>query len=132
MPPTAVFSVEDAAGVYLGEGAVVPVEDSPGGFEIGYQLCRSAWGRGVGTRLGWFLTAYAVRVRGAHRVQAGCLEGNLGSRSILERVGMTLEGRRPGYRLRDGVRHTQLDYGALVSELDADRIAAVARATGLP
>ena len=46
-PDSAEFVVENAAGEYLGMGAAMPVPGSPGGFEIGFQLARAAWGRGV-------------------------------------------------------------------------------------
>lgn len=52
--------------------------------------------------------------RGAYRLQGSVLEGNEASRRILEGLGMTIEGRRPGYRLEDGVRHTELLLGMVV------------------
>lgn len=130
-PQTVVFTVEDHDGVYLGEGAVVAVEGSPGGSEVGFQLCRDAWGRGVGRRLGRFLTAYAAHRCSAYRLEASCLEGNLGSRRIIEGLGMRLEGTRPGYRLKEGVRHTELFFGELVERLDRRVIDETAREVGL-
>ena len=59
-PQTAVFAVEELSGEFLGHGAVVAVDASPNGFEIGFQLMRRGWGRGAGTRLGQFLCAYAI------------------------------------------------------------------------
>ena len=41
------------------------------------------------------------------------------------------EGRRPGYRLKDGVRHTQLLYGAVIDEALRARLAPDARQAGL-
>ena len=67
-PRTAVFTVEDLHGAFLGQGAVVAVEASPKGYEIGFQLVRTAWGRGVGSRLGQFLCAYAIVRCDAHRI----------------------------------------------------------------
>jgi RimJ/RimL family protein N-acetyltransferase len=117
-PNNAVFVVEDGDGAFLGQGAALPVDGSPDGFEIGFQLTRAAWGRGVGTRLGQYVCAYAIHQRDAYRVEGACLEGNLGSRKILEGLGLRLEGTRTDYRLRDGVRHTELLYGARASDLD--------------
>jgi len=130
-PHTAVFTVEDLEGGFLGQGAVVAVEASPGGCEIGFQLARESWGRGVGTRLGKFLCAYAVNICEAYRVEGGCLEGNVGSSTLLRKLGLTLEGTRPGYRVKDGVRHTELCFGREVSALDADMIREVAERTKL-
>ena len=49
----------------------------------------------------------------------------------MTRLGLELEGTRPGYRLREGVRHTELFYGALVEQLDAEAIRRVAEEIGL-
>ena len=125
------FSVEDLSGDFLGHGAVVAVEASPDGFEIGFQLMRKAWGRGVGTRLGRFLCAYAVEICGAYRIEGECLEGNTGSASLLEKLGLELEGTRPGYRVKEGTRHTELHFGREVHRLDTEAIRDVAEATGL-
>lgn len=118
IPKSAVIAVQDREGGFLGQGGVLEVQGSPGGFEIGYQLRREAWGRGVGTRLARFLCSYAVELCGAFRVEASCLEGNTGSRRMLERLGLKLEGARPGYRLKEGVRHTELLFGAAATDLD--------------
>ncbi len=130
-PQTALFTVEDPRGEFLGQGAVVAVEGSPGGFEIGYQLARAAWGHGVGMRLARFLCAYAVECCQAYRIEAGCLEGNAASVTILRRLGLRLEGTRPGYRLKEDVRHTELCFGRMVAELDLEAIQRVAELTGL-
>lgn len=131
LPSSVVFTVEDREGVFLGQGGVIPVDMSPGGFEIGFQLSRAAWGRGVGTRLGQFLCAYAVVKCRAVRVQGGCLDGNAASQALLQKLGLTLEGRHPGYRVKEGVRHTELVFGRLTEELDREMLASVVRAAGL-
>ena len=130
-PTTAVFAVESPDGEFLGQGAAVAIDSSPLGFEIGFQLCRRAWGRGVGTRLGRFVSAYAIYRCGAYRLEASCLEGNTGSRRILEGLGLKLEGVRPGYRLKEGVRHTELIFGAETSTLDLTEIDELAKAVGV-
>ena len=130
-PQTAVFTVEDLRGEFLGQGAVVAVEASPGGSEIGFQLARAAWGRGVGTRLGRFLCAYAIEHCEAYRIEGACLEGNTSSAALLQKLGLRLEGTRPGYRLKQDVRHTELCFGREVRELDAEALRKVAERTGL-
>lgn len=130
-PPTAVFTVFDGDGAFLGQGAVVEVAGSPGGYEIGFQLPRAAWGRGVGTRLARFLCSYAVCVLDAFRIEASCLEGNAGSRRLLEKMGLELEGRKVDYRLKEGVRHSELIYGARVEALDLEAIRGFAAQVGL-
>ena len=131
VPTTAVITVEDREGNFLGQGGVVAVDMSPGGFEVGFQLSRAAWGRGVGTRLGRFLCAYAITQCDAVRIQGGCLEGNHASQALLKKLGLVLEGRHPGYRLKGDERHTELVFGRLVSDLDSGAYRQVARTVGL-
>lgn len=134
-PDRGVFVVEDEGQDYLGFGAALPVAGSPGGFELGFQLEVRAWGRGVGTRLAWFLAAWSVHGAAgpdpAHRLQASCLEGNLASARILTKLGLQQEGRRPGYRLKQGARHTELLFGAQLSRLDAHALREVAEVHAL-
>ncbi len=129
-PDGAVFVVTDEEGTFLGQGAAMAVVGSPGGYEIGYQLARAAWGRGVGTRLSRFLCAWAVYERKAYRVEASCIEGNAGSQKILKNLGLKREGRRPGYRLKEG-RHAELFFGALAADLDRRALRKVAVEAGL-
>ena len=131
IPRTAVFSVEDLTGEFLGQGAVVAVEASPRGCEFGFQPMRTAWGRGVGTRLGQFLCAYAIELCDAYRLEGGCLEGNTGSATLLRKRGLPLEGSRPGYRVKAGVRYTELRFGGEVHRLDTAAFQKMALATGL-
>jgi RimJ/RimL family protein N-acetyltransferase len=130
-PQTAVFTVEALNGEFLGHGAVVGVEMSPNGCEIGFQLMPRAWGRGVGTRVGQFLCAYAIECCDAYRIEGGCLEGNAASAALLRKLGLNLEGTRPGYRLKGDIRHTELCFGCEVHLLDTAAYIAVAEEVGL-
>ena len=119
VPRSAVFEVtSESDGQFLGQGAVIEVEGSAHGYEIGYQLTRRAWGRGVGTRLSRFLASYAIDLLGAYRLEATILEGNVGSRRVAEKLGLQIEGQRPGFRLKESVRHDEMLYGARVESLD--------------
>ena len=90
-----------------------------------------AWGRRVGTRLGEFLCAYAIERGDAYRIEGSCLDGNSGSVALLKKLGLDLEGTRPGYRLRESTRHTELFFGREVAQLDRATFRAVAEKTGL-
>ncbi len=131
LPSAALFVVRDREGTFLGQGAAVSVAPSPGGVELGFQLPRHTWGRGVGTRLGRFLRAYAVFTAGAERLEGHVLAGNEASRRILLGLGLHHEGTRRGYRLKEMVRHDEDVFGVLVSELPVETIESQARALGL-
>ena len=47
------------------------------------------------------------------------------------RLGMRLEGVRPGYRLKEGTRHSELLFGTATANLDLPRIREEGRAVGL-
>ena len=130
-PQTAVFAVEALDGRFLGQGASIAVEGSPKGAEIGFQLVRRAWGRRVGTRLGQFLCAYAIECCGAYRIEGNCLQGNTASAALLQKLGLKPEGTKPGYRLKQEVRHTELCFGREVHLLDTALFRSIATATGL-
>ncbi len=85
----------------------------------------------MGQRLAWFLTAYAVHCCKAYRVEASCMEGNEGSQRILEGLGLRSEGAKPGFRLKEDKRHTELLYGAEVETLDGEAISRLGRDLGL-
>jgi RimJ/RimL family protein N-acetyltransferase len=55
---------------------------------------------------------------------------NAASRRLLEKIGLELEGTRPGYRLKEG-RHDELLYGARAADLDRKPIDALARRAAL-
>ena len=113
-----VFTVTAAdSGDFLGQGAIVAVSGSERGFEIGFQLCRRAWGRGVGTRLSQFLRTFAIEGLDAYRLEGACLAGNEASARLLRKLGLRQEATLVDYRLRDGVRHTELRFGARVRDL---------------
>lgn len=132
VPLTAEFVVhERETSAFLGQGAVIAVEGSPGNYEIGYQMARASWGRGNGRRLARFVTAYAVVVSEAHRIQAGTITGNEASIALLEGVGLRREAVLREYRLLRGRRCDELIYGAPVSELDSVEIQRWAAAVGL-
>ena len=130
LPTTAVFTVFDQEQHFLGQGGVVAVAGSPDGYEIGFQLSRKAWGKGVGTRLSRFLCAYAINKLDAYRIEGACLAGNIASRRLLEKIGLVLEGTRKGYRLKDE-RHDELLFAELTSNLDRELIDNEARRAGL-
>ena len=132
LPDAVCFSVDDAeSGDFLGQGAIVAVAGSDRGFEIGFQLTQKASGRGVGTRLSHFLCSFGVQGLDAYRVQGACLAGNRASAALLRNLGLQHEGTLVDYRVRDGVRHSELRFGARVQALDLEAINARTVALGL-
>ena len=57
--------------------------------EIGWRLARSAWGRGYATEAAWAALNVAFGPVGLDEVLSWTFEGNLASRAVMERLGMT-------------------------------------------
>jgi ribosomal-protein-alanine N-acetyltransferase len=61
--------------------------------EIGYELDRRYWRYGYATEAAQMLLAFGFRELHMHRIYAHCIAENVASASVLERLGMTCEGR---------------------------------------
>lgn len=79
---------------FIGWFVLRPTSGDPTGeLALGYRLRRSAWGHGYATEGARALIALAFIEIGARRVMAGTYEHNVGSRRVMEKAGMRLEGR---------------------------------------
>jgi RimJ/RimL family protein N-acetyltransferase len=87
--------------------------------DIGYELNPQHWGRGYATEAARALVAFGFREFGLHRVSSWCVADNKGSERVMQKVGMTLEG-----RLRDNEFYKDrwwdtLQYAVLKDEWEA-------------
>jgi RimJ/RimL family protein N-acetyltransferase len=84
-------AVERFTGRFLGWFHLRPGEghgdDEP---ELGYRLIRAAWGRGLGTEGSQALVDHAFASGRVRRVLAETMAVNVGSRRVMEKVGMRL------------------------------------------
>jgi [ribosomal protein S5]-alanine N-acetyltransferase len=62
--------------------------------EIGYELDSHYWGNGYATEAALALLAFGFRDLKLHRIYAYCVAENTASARVLERIGMTSEGRQ--------------------------------------
>ncbi|HLZ07254.1 MAG TPA: GNAT family N-acetyltransferase [Chloroflexota bacterium] len=106
----------------LGELRVRDVQTRLG--DIGYVVHPDFWQRGIGTEVGRALLAFGFKELKLHRITATCDPRNVASGRILQKIGMTYEGRlRRDRLLRDGWRDSDL-YAILEVEWSADSPAA--------
>jgi RimJ/RimL family protein N-acetyltransferase len=83
---------------------------------LGYCYRREAWGQGYATEAGSAMVDFGFDVLGLHRIWAGCDADNAGSIRVLEKLGMSLEGRhRHDVRVR-GTYRDSLVFGLLETE----------------
>lgn len=84
--------------------------------ELGYFLHPDLWGNGYATEAARLILGFAFSELALHRVFATVDPRNLASVRVLEKLGMTLEGRmRENMLLRDGWRDSLL-YSLLIQE----------------
>ena len=86
---------------------------------LGYAYGRAAWGRGIATEAARVMVEMGFDVLGLRRIWAACDPENTGSRRVLEKVGMQVEGLLRGDTvIRGEVRDTLL-WGILEPEWQA-------------
>ena len=106
-------AIEKATGQFLGWLELRAVEGIPGEAELGYRLRADAWGKGYATEGSRALIHKAFTELGIQRVYAETMAVNLGSRRVMEKVGLRfvrtfhLDWEDP----IDGVEHGEVEYG---------------------
>jgi RimJ/RimL family protein N-acetyltransferase len=88
---------------------------------IGYILARRYWGHGYATEAARALVDHAFSELGVHRVYASCDPRNHASIRVLEKVGMSLEGRLRENMIIQGEYRDSLVFGILVDEWRTNR-----------
>jgi len=103
-------------GRFVGTGVLWLRNPDHGQGEIGYFLHPDAWDRGYATEAALLLLDFGFRELRLHRIAATCDPRNAASARVLEKAGMTYEGRlRETMRLRDGWRDSSV-YSILAHE----------------
>lgn len=112
-----VFGVElrDQPGLLGTVGLYIRPEDTDQAM-LGYAYGRPAWGRGIATEAARGLVAMGFDLLGLRRIWASCDPDNKGSRRVLEKVGMTVEGRLRGDLVIRGDVRDNLIWGILEGE----------------
>jgi RimJ/RimL family protein N-acetyltransferase len=96
-PGLGTWAAEDAAtGEFLGWFHLRP-RRGDGAAELGYRLRPAAWGRGYATEGSRALIDEGFTELGLDRIVAEVMPGNLGSRRVLEKCGLTLLHADPGH-----------------------------------
>jgi RimJ/RimL family protein N-acetyltransferase len=84
-------AVEKATGDFIGWFHFRPLPEAPADEpELGYRLVRSAWGKGYATEGSQALIDKGFTEHDIRRVWAAAMAVNLGSRRVMEKVGMRL------------------------------------------
>ena len=81
--------------------------------EFGYNVSPAHWGQGYATEVARAIITFAFEVRGIHRLEATCHPDNVASAHVLEKAGLTLEGRLRDYARVRGEWRDSLLYAAI-------------------
>ena len=74
--------------------------------EVGYEIARRWWGRGLAPEAAAAVIRYGFSVFGLHRIEAGVLPGNDASVRVLQKLGFVEEGTRRDYLYSKGRFHS--------------------------
>ena len=78
--------------------------------ELGFWLAPSQWNKGLMTEAADAVIRCAFQTIGLHKVSVGCIEQNVASRRVIEKLGFRYIGRLEDDVWRDGAWHTHLRY----------------------
>lgn len=81
--------------------------------EIGYEVAPDEWGRGYATEAARAIVRFGFEELGLHRIGAWTVADNTASIHVLEKLGMTLEGRLRDYERYKGRYWDVLMYGMI-------------------
>jgi len=97
----------------IGSAAVTIESRIHGRAQFGYALARSAWGQGYATEAARLLVSFAFRDLSVHRLTATCHPENTASVRVLQKAGLSLEGRLRDHLLVGGVRRDSLLFSVI-------------------
>jgi len=92
------------------------LEDEYRRGEFGISIHPDYQNQGLGTKSVKMLLEYAFDAQNLHKVRAGFLEGNIGSKKIMEKEGMKREGQERHYKYVDGAWKDMIWMSLLESE----------------
>ncbi|GHA60094.1 GNAT family N-acetyltransferase [Pontibacter akesuensis] len=98
--------------------------------EVWYKLDVAHWGKGFATEALDAVLAFGFEELKLHRIEAGCAVANTGSVRVMEKVGMSREGRkRKVLPLKSGWSDN-FEYGILAEEWEPRPMSRSGKATG--
>ena len=84
-------AIERASGAFLGWFHLRPKDETnPDAVDLGYRLHQFAWGKGYATEASRAIIRKGFANPAVRRITASALAGNIASRRVMEKVGLTL------------------------------------------
>lgn len=113
------FTIETLDGTNVGSFNLSGIDERNGTFGIGIQIGRDYRGKGYGTSAMRLLLNYAFDERRLNKFNVSVIEGNIGSATMLEKLGCKQEGIRREVIFTDGVYKDEIFYGLTRKEFNA-------------
>ena len=89
--------------------------------ELGYWIGKPFWNHGYTTEAAKAVLAYGFKELKLHRIYAHYMAHNPASGRVMEKIGMTYEGRLRGHILKWGTFYDVVAYSILADEFQANR-----------
>lgn len=105
------FAIETLDGVYVGALNLNSIDERNGTFGIGMQICIEHRGKGYGTAAMRILLHYAFMERRLNKYNCYVLDGNIGSATMLKKLGCIQEGIRREHIYTNGEYKDIILYG---------------------
>jgi len=100
---------------YIGNCGLVAISKQYKNAEIGYFIDVAHWGNGYATEACTKIIEYGFEVHQLNRLYSRCMVRNVASRKVMEKSGMTWEGRHRQEFLKGDV-YEDMDYLAILAE----------------
>jgi len=108
------------SGEVIGECDLSEIDHKHGRAEVGFMFARAHWKLGYAIEAMNAVKAEAFGALGLERLWARCHDGNEASIRLLERLGLSLEGRLRAHVKHDGRRRDCLIYGLVLDATPQD------------
>jgi RimJ/RimL family protein N-acetyltransferase len=112
------FTIENLEGTNVGAFNLNSIDERNGTFSIGIQVDRDHRGKGYGTAAMEILLDYAFNERRLNKFNVSVIEGNIGSATMLEKLGCIQEGIRREMIFTQGKYKDEILYGLTRSEFN--------------
>ncbi|SFM14302.1 Protein N-acetyltransferase, RimJ/RimL family [Paenibacillus sp. 1_12] len=88
--------------------------------EIGYCFNPEFWQQGYASEAAEAMLRFGFQAQGLHRIYATCRPDNIGSAKVMQKIGMTYEGRLREHMHHKGKWHDSLLHSILEQEFNRD------------